>query len=307
MTRLRRTMTIDTHWPDGIGGQMQIACVGRDRGPDGVRDCGVSLRVARDGEILAIAGEQVPAELDRLRGMRLRGGLRGELARIFAGERAAGSLFHALMDDLPGAHLVAGSGQSWWGQGWDLARAGAAAGRSDPKGRFAGICAGFRPGSAAIDGEGRPDLARVRTSPARPLLRPREARGRHALPEQAGIATRRARAIDMEVGDAVNIVADFQDSATTAAGPRIAVHDYRVTASADPGRFALTAVAVAPHALPYGECLGAAPNAELMLGMRLCAFREQVPAVLGGTLGCTHLNDVLRMLADVPALVRRLR
>ena len=39
---------------------------------------------------------------------------------------------------------------------------------------------------------------------------------------------------------------------------------------------------------------------------QVASFRETVPQVLASVLGCTHLNDVLRGLADVPALARRL-
>jgi hypothetical protein len=35
-------------------------------------------------------------------------------------------------------------------------------------------------------------------------------------------------------------------------------------------------------------------------------FRDSVLEVLPGTMGCTHLNDVLRALADVPALARHM-
>jgi hypothetical protein len=38
----------------------------------------------------------------------------------------------------------------------------------------------------------------------------------------------------------------------------------------------------------------------------LADFRDAVLATLPGTLGCTHLNDVLRALADVPTLVAHL-
>jgi hypothetical protein len=36
-------------------------------------------------------------------------------------------------------------------------------------------------------------------------------------------------------------------------------------------------------------------------------LREKVLAELKGTAGCTHLNDALRALAEVPALVQHLR
>jgi hypothetical protein len=44
-----------------------------------------------------------------------------------------------------------------------------------------------------------------------------------------------------------------------------------------------------------------------MLGERLADFRTAVPRMLFKVLGCTHLNDVLRNLADVPTLAARLQ
>jgi hypothetical protein len=43
-----------------------------------------------------------------------------------------------------------------------------------------------------------------------------------------------------------------------------------------------------------------------MVNQRIGDFRNSVLEILPGTLGCTHLNDVLRALADVPVLAQRL-
>jgi hypothetical protein len=43
-----------------------------------------------------------------------------------------------------------------------------------------------------------------------------------------------------------------------------------------------------------------------MVGRPLSDFRQSVLDRLKGTAGCTHLNDVLRSLADVPALTATL-
>ena len=58
--------------------------------------------------------------------------------------------------------------------------------------------------------------------------------------------------------------------------------------------------------LPYRECPTAAGNAPRLVGSRLPELREKVLTDLRGTLGCTHLNDALRALAEVPHLVQRL-
>ncbi|MDP3674509.1 MAG: DUF2889 domain-containing protein [Novosphingobium sp.] len=43
-----------------------------------------------------------------------------------------------------------------------------------------------------------------------------------------------------------------------------------------------------------------------LAGKRLAGLREEVLAVLPGTLGCTHPKDVLRAMADIPILAKTL-
>jgi hypothetical protein len=43
-----------------------------------------------------------------------------------------------------------------------------------------------------------------------------------------------------------------------------------------------------------------------MIGRNVAEFRSAVLETLPSTLGCTHLNDVLRALSDVPTLARLL-
>ena len=116
---------------------------------------------------------------------------------------------------------------------------------------------------------------------------------------------RRARRIDLwREGAMFRIDAAFQDSATSPDGGRVAVHEYLLSATADSRDLVVRTLQVDPRILPYGECLAATPNAELMLGVPLGDMRVRVLRTLSGTLGCTHLNDVLRSLADVPRLAR---
>jgi signal transduction histidine kinase len=59
--------------------------------------------------------------------------------------------------------------------------------------------------------------------------------------------------------------------------------------------------------LPFGECPGAVRNISRLLDSELSQLRQTVLDQLPGTLGCTHLNDALRALAEVPTLVSHLR
>jgi hypothetical protein len=48
-------------------------------------------------------------------------------------------------------------------------------------------------------------------------------------------------------------------------------------------------------------------NLSRLLDSELPQLRQTVLDQLPGTLGCTHLNDALRALAEVPTLVNHLR
>jgi hypothetical protein len=169
-----------------------------------------------------------------------------------------------------------------------------------------GVCAGFRPGSSALNADGT-SSAQQSFADVCDLRRTDDPDGWHAFTDQADVGMRRARRIDVWVDDLIRIDAAFQDSATNPQGGRTAVHEYRLTAAADPGSLKLLAVYAEPRVLPYPECPAAAANVTRMIGTPLPDLRERVLNDLRGTAGCTHLNDALRALAEVPALVQRLR
>jgi hypothetical protein len=64
---------------------------------------------------------------------------------------------------------------------------------------------------------------------------------------------------------------------------------------------------VDPRVLPYDACTKAAENVDRMIGIPIQEFRHAVVEQLPGPLGCTHLNDALRALAEVPMLVTSLQ
>jgi hypothetical protein len=199
------------------------------------------------------------------------------------------------------------SGWAWsqWDETWPqrLQAQGAAAGRN---GKMEAICAGFRPGSSALqsDGTSNPSLSSTLVPP---LPHPDDPSGWHELIAQQGAGMRRARRIDVFVDDAIRIDVGFQDSANSPnGGSRVAIHEYHVTATADPENFKLLSIHSDPRILPYGECPAASANVTFMLGVPLSEFRLEVLERLPGTFGCTHLNDVLRSMADVPQLVQHL-
>ena len=107
--------------------------------------------------------------------------------------------------------------------------------------------------------------------------------------------------------DLIKVDAGFQDSGSNPNGGRTAIHEYRVHAEIAAPSGELVALQALPLILPYRECPGAAIKATRMIGRNVSDFRNAVVETLPSTLGCTHLNDVLRALADVPVLARRLQ
>ena len=61
-----------------------------------------------------------------------------------------------------------------------------------------------------------------------------------------------------------------------------------------------------PRVLPFVECPSAADNVTRLVGSPIKDFRTSVLAMLNGTDCCTHLNDALRALAEVPVLLDQL-
>ena len=312
---IRRTSSIDTNWPEGRGLPMHMRGHARDliTPADGsaaftCAEDRIDVVATQMREILDIVSTPPRAGVAALIGKRAGGHLRAVLEEALPDERAAGTPLYLLLDDLSGASLVAGWAWSQWDTDW-LAKAkrqGAAstAGRG---GKMEGICIGFAPGSSALLADGSSSPSQSSTAVV-PLENPADALGWHPLVAQGGVGMRRARRIDIwRDGNVINIDSGFQDSATSPAGGRVAIHEYGVRATADMARGELTAVTADPRILPYPECPGAAGNVQRLVGVNLLDLRKTVLSKLAGTAGCTHLNDVLRALAEVPQLLEKLR
>ena len=214
-----------------------------------------------------------------------------------------------LVDDIPGATLISGFAFSRWvSMPQLLERARAAGGpRAGHPRRMEGTCAGFTSGSSALAPDGTSQWTH-RTRAVRLLADDPDPWAWHRLPPEPGeVSMRRMRRLDVWVeGGAVHVDAMFQDSATRPDGGRDAVHEYSLTAAADLATGELTSVEPVPRVLPYAECPLAVRQVDRLLGVPLGELRSVVLDRLKGVDGCTHLNDALRALADVPHLLARL-
>ena len=140
-----------------------------------------------------------------------------------------------------------------------------------------------------------------------PLNDPDDPLSFHRLDEHPPIAMRRARRIDVgRDGDELVIDAMFRDSCWDPDGSEIAVHEYHLCARADVATATLTDLEAEPRVLPYRECPLAAANASWLIGTPMRDLRHVALERLRGTDCCTHLNDALRSLAEVPVLAAAL-
>jgi hypothetical protein len=108
-------------------------------------------------------------------------------------------------------------------------------------------------------------------------------------------------------GDDIVVDAMFQDSGTTPEGHREGVHEYHLACRADRLKGRLTSVVPEPRVLPYRECPLAIQGALGLLGTPMGELRSVVIERLKGSAGCTHLNDAMRALVHVPALLKRVQ
>lgn len=262
---------------------------------------GVLATLAPDRSIQQIQSMRATPGLELLVGARGGGNLRRAIDQALPGERESGTPLFLLLDDFAGASLVA----PWVWRHW--------LGPSAPElqqqvallrvrlVQMEGICTGFAPGATAL-GDATGELQNyVRVVP---LPDPADPAGWHPLPSPAGPSMRRARRIDVwRVDGVVHVDAMFQDSGTLPDGGRAAVHEYTLQAQVDAATGCLTRIQAQPRVLPYQECPGAVHHLDRLLGQPLSGLRASVLEELPGTLGCTHLNDAMRALADVPALL----
>jgi hypothetical protein len=304
---VRRTATIDMRWPAGWGTQMRLLGRARDLLTPAA---GAPARILAE-DVLHVGAapdrtiEDIRAVPDRpalqqLIGARGGGRLRGQLALVVPDEREAP--LYLLLDDLSGATLVGGFAFSQWPSAFELIQAG----KPKTLRRMEGICTGFQPGASSLNSDGTSRFSHD-VRPVQPVQRECDPVSWHELPDVAEISMRRARRIDVSLTDVIEIDSFFQDSATTPEGSRKAVHEYVLRATADPATQRLLSVTADPRVLPYQECPMAVANVGRMVGTPLTELRTAVLSELKGVDGCTHLNDALRALAEVPVLLRPLR
>ncbi len=307
---VRRTSTVLMTWPDGLGTDLHLTGRCRDLltpadGPPTVVETVDLLAVTnRSRTIERISSDPALPGLDRLVGGTAGGNLRKAIAHELPDQVEAGTPLHLLLDDLAGATLI--SGFAYFRRADQFPEFAEAVAKNRPR-MTVNICSGFRTGASSLAEDGTLSGLPQNVAPVGSLADPGDPMSWHPLDPPPPVAMRRARRIDVWAeGDQLGVDSMFRDSCWDPDGSEVAVHEYRLLATADRSTGALLSVDAQPRVLPYVECPMAAPNAGWLVGTPLRQMRREVLEQLRGEDCCTHLNDALRALAEAPILAAAL-
>jgi len=284
---VRRTSTIDTHIAGT--GKSDVDLRARDASLDDVLG-EVHVRAHLTDRVI----DDIDSGLEQLVGTRVGPGFRSTVGRLFPEEAERAGLLHLLLDDWVGAALVSG---------YAVQHAAINLGIEEKIGpgvadHMAGICAGF-----AADASLVPYARRNGTIPSvhGPLAPPLVDLEMHAVEPLRAHGMRRFRRLDLSPDDGFS--AHFRDSHVDGEGVETIVHEYTVVGALDTSTRRITSVDATVQVLPWQECPGAIGSAARVTGMSLSDMRARIRTEFVGTSTCTHLNDTLRALADLDALL----
>jgi hypothetical protein len=326
---VRRTANINMVWPDGPGTEMQLRGRARDLltpvdgEPVVLAEASMVVGVGQGRTVTSIevSGDRVA---DGLVGAQGGSRFRSAVDETLPGERELATPLHFLLDDIAGASLIAGFA---WSQAIDPAMREsmamspsqmvtapapgnipatpiAPAGPQLRKGRI--ICSGLRPNGFHDIRRGRGDFGGHALRIAGDLLSddPWAWHDIEPPPDPGeGACMRRRRRVDVWRGDGtIEVDAHFRDALWRYDGVELSLHEYSVRATVDTTTGTVRDVAATPHVLPFPECPWAAPHVAQVVGLPVETFRTSVQDTLTELECCTHLNDMLRCLAEVEAL-----
>ena len=286
--------------------------------PDGtsvvINEVELSLRVdGSNRKVLSIDSSPPFPGLDQLIGCPVGPGFRSRVNEACPGEREAGTLLHLLLDDLPGAALVSGYSAQRAGaldqprreSGGD---GGSAAGLAKMMTSQEDLCAGWAHEATLMVTVRSSGEIPVSTGPPAPVLeRDDDPLAWHPMPLLPPHAMRRRRRLDVvgpgAPGEPDRFDAHFRDSHMDQDGTEWVVHEYSASGAFDTVGGQVLDIGAVAHVLPWMECPGAVASAERLSGMQIAELRTRVRREFTGTSTCTHLNDTLRSLGDLEALV----
>lgn len=215
--------------------------------------------------------------------------------------RATRDLRYTLLDDVPVATLISGHALSASGLLGNVGKSGYLP--------VADQCAGFATGGllmtsfeagdpVVVTGPEAPDLDHSSDDPD----------AWHQVSPLPRFGMRRRRRIDVfeEAPQRIEIDAMFRDTYVRSDDVETIIHEYTLTATVDTTTGVIIDSQATPRVLPWQECPGAVASAERITGMTLQELHFRVRQELFGTSTCTHLNDLLRSVADAEVLITHL-
>jgi hypothetical protein len=301
---VRRTSTIDSARPNGPDGDVVVRARARDLLTTADRSAVVlgtamfDATVAADRTIVALDASD--ARLAPLVGTGVASGFRARAVALVPDEADRLTLLHLLLDDWPGASLVSGYAAQR-DPSWKLGALPV-----EHLAAMTDLCAGWGADATIITAVRETGIVPAPTSPAVPADVDDDDAW-HDRPVLPVGATRRARRLDIvAAGTVVAFDAHFRDSYRDADDGEGAVHEYGVRGTYDAASRTIITIDATAHVLPWTECPQALASVPRVAGTTVDDIRARVRAEFVGTTTCTHLNDTLRSLADLPALAAHL-
>ena len=318
---VRRTSSVDILWPDGISGGLALRARARDL---------VTGTTPADATIVATGGLSVDLAMPALTvvAATLEGQgrssvavgavgdwlsehpghfrMRGLIERDHPEFVASGSPVALLVDEIPAAALISGA---------SLMRSGLVEREGRERGVATGVCAGWIENGSMHVGISSPHPFLGEGPPAPSVLRDDDPLAWHDEPDLPVTAIRRRRRIDVvppsSAGGPIMVDVHFRDSflepigdvAGRPAGLETVIHEYGIELTVDPATRRVLTISATPHVLPSPECPSAAASAQRLVGMSFDEIRAHVRDQFRGTSTCTHLNDALRSVGDLGALM----
>ncbi|GAA3395228.1 DUF2889 domain-containing protein [Cryptosporangium minutisporangium] len=304
---VRRTSTVDMLRPDGLTGRVVVDARARDlrTATVGTVAEGSAAHTRIEAEVdyvggwtlRAISADPPDERLAALAGASLAGGFRRRVQETLPEQYAEATRLHLLLDDFPVATLVSGVALS----------AGGFSASGEMLDRIAreDLCSGWRSDGTIMVGIRRDRLIPAVTGPDAPdVVVPDDPEAWHERPPLPPHAVRRARRLDVWPADGRwEIDSLYRDSHVDADGRETVIHEWTVRGQVDPDDHRIRTMTATPQVLPWVECPSAGASAARLVGQDVRELRPLVRREFTGISTCTHLNDQLRQLADVPALV----
>ena len=217
---------------------------------------------------------------------------------------AEGTPLYLLLDDLAGSTLISGFAFLRWVDHVPEIKS-----RLDnaPRRIMRDICSGFRDGASSLLSDGTLSGLRQNTARPGPLADPGDPLGWHALddpPDDRHAAGAPDRRVGRRRGPGIDAM--FRDSCWDPGGIEVVIHEYQITATRRAGH----GEAVVRRRPAAGAALRGVPGgrAECVMDGRNRPARHAHRGARSAraTDCCTHLNDGLRSLAEVPVLAASL-